>query len=429
MVKMRIFFLLSTLALISVTECKSSCGPNEECLEASGCEFYTVEREKLNKLKKNTADWTIQLSKLKSLVCNARERKVCCEKTTTTSTTVNTSTAPTATDTKTRSPRDAPNYRPSLAREECGELNSHAGFILGGEDTRLGEYPFLALLGRERGRGRGTFWHCGGTLINKWYVISAAHCGPKVDFVRLGEWDVVDPDSFNNDGSCIYYNDKSRIECEEVCHNCKLGNASVDCENGECSSPHQDIAVAEVKIHSAYGKSPIGLAINDIMLLKLSRPVEYNAWVKPICLPEPGLGRYGETDSRIFDNNRPTVVGWGRTETAKDDEISIVSTARQQYLKLPAVANTDCIQKYQDLLNADLTGNIMPDQHLCAGGEKDKDSCKGDSGGPLMAREDDISPWQIVGVVSGGTKRCGIGAPGIFTRVTHYDQWITDNMI
>ena len=47
----------------------------------------------------------------------------------------------------------------------------------------------------------------------------------------------------------------------------------------------QDIAVAEVKIHPDYGKTPIGLAINDIMLLKLSTPVLYNEWVKPICLP------------------------------------------------------------------------------------------------------------------------------------------------
>ena len=123
------------------------------------------------------------------------------------------------------------------------------------------------------------------------------------------------------------------------------------------------------------------------------------------------------------------MVGWGRTETLKDDEIKIVSTARQQYLQVPAVSNTDCITKYQTLLQADLRGNILPAQHLCAGGEEGRDSCKGDSGGPLMAREDDISPWQIVGVVSGGTKTCGIGAPGIFTRVTHYDQWIRDNMI
>ena len=147
-----------------------------------------------------------------------------------------------------------------------------------------------------------------------------------------------------------------------------------------------------------------------------------------ICLSSAVLRRYAEPGTRIFDHNKPTVVGWGRTGTAKDDEISVVSTARQQYLKMPAMSNTDCLGKYKSLLEVDLTGNIMPDQHLCAGGVAGKDSCKGDSGGPLMAREDDISPWQLIGVVSGGTKRCGIGAPGIFTRVTHYDQWIRDNM-
>ena len=144
-----------------------------------------------------------------------------------------------------------------------------------------------------------------------------------------------------------------------------------------------------------------------------------------ICLSSAVLRTYGEWGTRIFDNNLATVVGWGRTETAKDDEISVTP---QQYWKMPAVSNTDCLSKYKVVLGADLTGNILRDQHLCAGGVAGKDSCKGDSGGPLMAREDDISPWQLVGVVSGGTKRCGIGAPGIFTRVTHYDQWIRDNM-
>ena len=69
-----------------------------------------------------------------------------------------------------------------------------------------------------------------------------------------------------------------------------------------------------------------------------------------------------------------------------------------------------------------------PSLHLCAGGEDGKDSYKGDSGGPLMARRTRLDPWQLVGVVSGGTKRCGIGAPGIFTRVTQYRQWIRNNL-
>ena len=45
-----------------------------------------------------------------------------------------------------------------------------------------------------------------------------------------------------------------------------------------------------------------------------------------------------------------------------------------------------------------------------------------------MAREDELSPWQLVGVVSGGTKWCGLGVPSIFTRVTQYSQWIRDNL-
>jgi len=285
MINLTIFFLLSSLALISVTDCQSTCAPEEECLKASECEFFTVEREKLNNLTKNSPEWRRQLTKLKSLVCNVEERKICCNTTTT-----NTTTTDTTTDTtETASPGDAPNYRPSLDREECGELNSHAGFILGGNDTRLGEYPFLALLGRrKKGRKKGIFWHCGGTLINKWYVISAAHCGPTVDFVRLGEWEVVDPDIYKRERKCIYYNENSRGPCEEACPgSCQLGDATVDCDKklNKCSKAHQDIAVAEVKSHQDYGKTPIGLAINDIMLLKLSRPVEYNEWVKPICLP------------------------------------------------------------------------------------------------------------------------------------------------
>jgi len=426
---MKIVFLFSALGFLTLVHCQKSCGAGKECVDAKGCDVYAVESKILRGLTRGTRDYNRQLSKLKALVCNSAERKVCCASTTTPTTTSAPSIGP-----------DAPSYRPSLEEEECGEKGGHAGFIRGGEDSNIGEFPFLALLGKNRKRGPGIFWSCGGTLINKWYVLTAAHCGPKVDYVRLGEYEVVDPNNVKKSeevfGGCIYYNEVSKKKCEgsAACRRCIRKNPDFDCDknangNEVCSEGLQDIPVAEVKIHPQYGKTPVGLAINDIMLLKLSRPVHYNEFVKPVCLPSNRLDAYGEEEAEIFDNNRAVVVGWGSTSTAVDNEIKIVSTARQQKLIAPAVSNLDCIGQYEETVKVNLSGNIKPSQHLCAGGEPGKDSCKGDSGGPLMAREDDISPWQLVGVVSGGTSRCGIGAPGIFTRVTHYDQWIRDNMV
>ena len=48
----------------------------------------------------------------------------------------------------------------------------------------------------------------------------------------------------------------------------------------------KDIRVDKVIRHPKYGSSQSRLAINDVMLLKLSRPVEYNTWVRPVCLPD-----------------------------------------------------------------------------------------------------------------------------------------------
>ena len=54
---------------------------------------------------------------------------------------------------------------------------------------------------------------------------------------------------------------------------------------------------------------------------------------------------------------------------------------------------------------------------------------QGDSGGPLIARDGDLASYMVVGVVSGGTKRCGVGAPGLFTRVSSYRRWIVENLV
>jgi len=307
-----------------------------------------------------------------------------------------------------------------------------SAFVLGGENTTIGEFPFLGLLGKEE--SGNIKWVCGGAVINKWFVLSAGHCGPTVDYVRLGEWKVVDPETETKcekyPANCRGLSGEERDDCER----CQNVNKKIDCETVNrqevCTEPYQDIKVAEVIIHPDYGLTLHRLAENDIMLVKLSRPAVYNNFVQPVCLPSPSLDQFGETGASKFGNNLPTVVGWGRTSNRGVRPVSSAPTDIQQKLKMPAVDHTDCLARWSNVgnLNIDLTGELSPSLHLCAGGEEGKDSCNGDSGGPLMARRSKLSPWQLVGVVSGGTSRCGIGAPGIFTRVTTFSQWIRDNM-
>ena len=69
---------------------------------------------------------------------------------------------------------------------------------------------------------------------------------------------------------------------------------------------------------------------------------------------------------------------------------------------------------------AERGATLAPLSQMCAGGEKDKDSCVGDSGSALMREDPDAfhSPWRLLGVVSFGPRRCGTeGVPGVYTRI------------
>ena len=65
-------------------------------------------------------------------------------------------------------------WKPNGDNGECGG-NYIASSIVGGKTTKHGEFPYMALLGIRFRSGREQYL-CGGSIINKWYVLTAAHC-------------------------------------------------------------------------------------------------------------------------------------------------------------------------------------------------------------------------------------------------------------
>ena len=133
--------------------------------------------------------------------------------------------------------------------------------------------------------------------------------------------------------------------------------------------------MAKVIIHPEYtikkvANKEVDLAINDIMLLKLQNPVALNQWVAPVCLPDMLVLRvkrimffkqrnkispsssltelFGEPGHDSLNHGMATVVGWGKTYTDVDEEISIVPTSSQQKLVLPVISTEECINKFKE---------------------------------------------------------------------------------
>ncbi len=67
-------------------------------------------------------------------------------------------------------------------------------------------------------------------------------------------------------------------------------------------------------------------------------------------------------------------------------------------------------------------------KHICAGGVDGEDSCNGDSGGPLVGVDRINEQMFLLGVVSSGTPKCGVGQPGLYTKFALYEEWIRNNL-
>ncbi|KAL7729105.1 hypothetical protein ACLKA6_019926 [Drosophila palustris] len=370
--------LVATLLLCAVNAQQNCRNPNQNtgfCLSIYDC-------PSLIELLRQTSLSNEERNFLRDSQCNngfGRMPYVCC----TPDKNYADSTATTTTTTTTTTKRPQPTTfnggngegESLLPREpNCGP-SSFLDRIYNGNDTALDDFVWMALL-EYRDRSGKLVLNCGGSLINNRYVLTAAHCVTgqittevgTLSTVRLGEYDI---------------------------------SKEIDCVNGVCNKPVIEIDVEESIVHPQYDAFGSDRH-HDIALLRLSKPVELNAFLQPVCLPLASARAAINTDEKLV------VSGWGRTLTARQSSI-------KQRINLPVADQDYCKTKFATKRISLITSQ------LCVGGEFIRDSCDGDSGGPLMRYR---SAWYLEGVVSFGHK-CGLeGWPGVYTRVSDYIDWI-----
>uniref|UniRef100_A0A7M4FKI1 Granzyme A n=1 Tax=Crocodylus porosus TaxID=8502 RepID=A0A7M4FKI1_CROPO len=201
--------------------------------------------------------------------------------------------------------------------------------IIGGQDVIPHSKPFMALIKDKK-------HYCGGSLIKKNWVLTAAHCQTIVN--------------------------KVQYELRQT------------------------------------------LVTADSISESLKTCFKINKAVKTTNLPNTG------TD--IKPGTRCQVIGWGTTNNQMND---MSDTLKQ--VNVTVIDRNTCNDKKHYNLQPEITKNMV-----CAGDVNGgKDSCSGDSGGPLICN------GELKGITSFGKDgKCGaVQYPGVYTLLTaSYINWI-----
>ena len=105
------------------------------------------------------------------------------------------------------------------------------------------------------------------------------------------------------------------------------------------------------------------------------------------------------------------VTGWGATLNFSNPSPAIL-----QEVTVRTMTTEKCREKY---------GESSISEHMLCASNPGKDSCWGDSGGPLAVLGQDGS-YRIIGVVSWGLGCARPQYPGVYTRVTSHLDWILE---
>lgn len=234
-----------------------------------------------------------------------------------------------------------------------------ADVVVGGFAIDVSQAPWtVALSSRDRFGGTRAGQFCGGVVVGRTTVLTAAHC--------MGDDVLGAPPNKVRDLKVI------------------TGRTDLVSDRG------QEIPVRDVRGNPGYDS---GTNAGDYAVLTLAEPVSPDA---VIDMAQAG-------DPAYEPGTRAQVTGWGDV-SGGGDYARTLHAARVHVLP-----DDRCRTAYPG--SAD--GTYQAESMVCAGeASGGRDACQGDSGGPLVA------DGKLIGLVSWGSGCGRAGSPGVYTRVS-----------
>ncbi|XP_050427849.1 serine protease 1-like [Adelges cooleyi] len=227
-------------------------------------------------------------------------------------------------------------YNPKCPPCSCGALGSDLKIIDGKEVNYAHKYPWMAsVLQNDE-------FHCGASLINDKYVLTAGHC---VETLKASDYKV---------------------------------RLSVHDRNTDISEEYNAKRIIRHERYTKYGGAPS----HDIALIRLDTDgVKINNDVHPVCMPEKGLS---------YANAVGTITGWGKTHRHYLDPTDVLREAQ-----LYVLSNSECEPSFYGLITPNM---------VCAGLIDEGTTCNMDSGGPLTVVNGSVH--HLIGITSFGMSGC-----------------------